>query len=449
MTARSHRPSTLLLIAFTAAGAGCILDTDPPNAPPVIDALSADQIQVAPDSSATVTVAAHDPEGAPLDYRWTATGGRFESGSYEASAVWRAPSAQGPCTLSVSVDDDRDAVAGSVVVIVTNEPGTPVLVIDAPRRAFGLTGERLPVRLKNTSDVPAAWTAAADADWAAPAPAAGVLAPAAADTIWLEADRGAVPPGAHEVRLTLAWGDNVDVVLFTLLQPWTYEIVARHPHDPEAFTQGLLWHDGSLYESTGRYGRSTLREVDPETGAVVRERALGEGYFAEGLALWQGRLLQLTWLEHTAFVWALDDFAPLDTFAYPTQGWGLTHDGERLIMSDGSSTLYFRDPETFAETGRVTVQAWGEELSELNELEWIDGVVWANVWLTDLVVRIDPGSGSVIDVVDLSGLLTPGEAAAANILNGIAHDPDTGRTWVTGKLWPWLFEIALVDPSTR
>lgn len=448
MPARAHRllvPTSFLLLA---AVAGCLFDADPPNDPPVIDAVTADPDRVAPDSTLVAVATARDPEGATLDYRWTATAGWFESGSTEAEAVWRAPSTTGPCTLTVTVDDDRDEVSGAVVVTVMDHPDQPMLIIEMPDRSFGLAETRLPVRLQNVGGADADWTAAAAVAWATPSPAAGALAPGAVDTLWLEADRGAVSPGLHTSQLTVSWQNDSLPLPFALLQPWTYRVIADHPHDPQAFTQGLVWHEGSLYESTGRHGHSQLREVELETGQVLRSQDLGNSYFGEGLTIWQDRLLQLTWLSETAFVWALDDFALLDQLTYPTHGWGLTHDGTRLIMTDGSATLYFRDPDTFVEIGRVTVDAWGEPLSMLNELEWIDGAVWANVWQTDLVVRIDPESGSVTDVIDLAGLLSPGEIGAANVLNGIAHDPATGRVWVTGKFWPRLFEIELVDPST-
>jgi len=448
----SARPPKSLFIALTfllAVLAGCsILDPDPPNLAPVIDSLNAVPTTVESDSSAVVTVQAHDPEGVALDYRWTATAGYFTAGSYEASATWRAPSYTRLCTLTVTVDDGRDETTGSLVVNVLAPP-VPHLNVTAPEQHFGLFGDRLPVQLENDGSAEAVWTAEFGAAWATPAPAAGTLAPAAIDTVWLEVDRTVPSPGPHVADLTVqAVGDDIHTFYFDLVQPWTYNVIAQYPHDTTAFTQGLVWHDGWLYEGTGLYnGHSNLRRVDLETGQVLQQVDLGGSYFGEGITIWQDRIIQLTWQEHTAFVWALDDFAPLGTFAYPTQGWGLTHDDTRLIMSDGSAQLYFRDPDTFAETGRVTVTAFGEELRYLNELEWIDGAVWANVWQSNLVVRIDPNNGVVTDIVDLAGLLTPTEDGLADVLNGIAHDPATGRVFVTGKLWPWLFEIEIVDPS--
>lgn len=226
---------------------------------------------------------------------------------------------------------------------------------------------------------------------------------------------------------------------------YTYTVRQVYPHDPDAFTQGLVYTNTYLYEGTGLYGRSSLRRVDLETGTVLKMYELpSDEYFGEGITVVGERIWQLTWQSRVAFVYDRDTFAPLDTFTYTTEGWGLTYDGERLIMSDGSDTLYFRDPETFSETGRVRVYDHRGPVRRLNELEYVDGQVYANVWLTDKVVRIDPHSGRVTAWIDLSGLLTPEEQAAADVLNGIAYDVEGERLFVTGKLWPKLFEIELV-----
>lgn len=222
------------------------------------------------------------------------------------------------------------------------------------------------------------------------------------------------------------------------------EVLATYPHAPEAFTQGLLVHDGALYESTGRYGRSSLRRIDPETGRVLAERSLSPNLFGEGLARVGDRLVQLTWREGVAPVWDLSTLEPLDQLSYQGEGWGLTFDGERLVMSDGSSTLTFRDPETFEVQGTVPVTADGDPVERLNELECVDGHVWANIYPTDLIVEIDPGSGEVVSSVDAAGLLPPGEANAADVLNGIAYDPTNEQFLITGKLWPTLFVVRFV-----
>jgi len=448
MVLRRTRTHIIILAALLAAMAGCaILDPDPANRPPVIDAVTAAPQTVSPDSAAAVAVQASDPEGVDLDYRWRSSAGWFESGTYESEAVWRAPATTGFCTLTVTVDDGRDETSASLTMSVTPYANEPHLVATAVEQYF--IEDRMPVRLTNWGNAQAVWEASSTVDWAAPEPAAGTLGPAEFDTIWFEADRTGLAAGPHTADLIVQTvGGETLSMRFGLVIPWAFEVVARYPHDPAAFTQGLVWHDGSLYESTGLYGHSSLRQVTLETGQVLRQVDLHPSDFGEGITIWQDRIIQLTWRNNTAYVWALADFSPLGTFAYDTQGWGLTHDGGRLVMSDGTSTLYFRDPDTFAETGRVTVTAYGRQLSFLNELEWIAGGVWANVWYSDSVVRIDPESGEVTDLVDLSGLLTPEEDLAADVLNGIAHDPATGRTWVTGKRWPWLFEIELVDPSS-
>jgi glutaminyl-peptide cyclotransferase len=224
---------------------------------------------------------------------------------------------------------------------------------------------------------------------------------------------------------------------------YDYRIVNVYPHDPQAFTQGLLYRDGYLYESTGLYGRSDLRRVRLETGEVLARRPIDPRYFAEGLADFGDRLIQLTWQENTGFVYELETLALIGTFSYPGEGWGLTSDGEQLIMSDGTAELRFLDPETFAETGRVTVIQDGVPVDNLNELELIDGTVYANIWQSDEIVIVDPATGRVTGRIDMRGLLPPEERARVDVLNGIAYDAEGDRLFVTGKLWPRLFEIRL------
>jgi glutamine cyclotransferase len=228
-----------------------------------------------------------------------------------------------------------------------------------------------------------------------------------------------------------------------------YRVVNAYPHDPAAFTQGLVYADGVLYEGTGLNGASTLRRVDLETGEVLRSRALDPSHFGEGIAVVGDRIYQLTWQTGTCFVYDRETFEPLKTFSYRTEGWGLTTDGERLIMSDGTSRLTIRDPETFAIVGRIEVRDGETPVPNLNELEVVGGEIWANVWRTDVVARIDPATGRVAGWIDLRGLLSPEEreGRSVDVLNGIAHDPTTGRVFVTGKLWPTLFEIELVPPA--
>lgn len=229
-----------------------------------------------------------------------------------------------------------------------------------------------------------------------------------------------------------------------------YRVVESFPHDPEAFTQGLLFRDGRLLESTGGYGASTLREVDLETGRVLRERRLGEGLFGEGLALVRDRLVQLTWREGVGFVYDARTLRTVGSFAYEGEGWGLASDGERVVMSDGTATVRFLDPATFEESSRIQVAGPEGPVAGLNELELVGGVLYANVWRTDRIAMIDPENGRLRGWLDLAGILPVvfrRETTAE--LNGIAHDPATGRLFVTGKRWPRLFEIELVAASAE
>jgi len=222
---------------------------------------------------------------------------------------------------------------------------------------------------------------------------------------------------------------------------YRYEIVNSYPHDPEAFTQGLIYRDGFLYESTGLTGRSSLRKVQLETGKVLQQTKVDPQYFAEGLTDWGNRLIQLTWVTNVGFVYDLASFKQVQTFRYDGEGWGLTHDGRQLIMSDGTPALRFLDPQSRKVTGRVTVRDRGRAVDDLNELEFVNGEVYANVWLTERIAMINPSSGEVTGWIDLTGLMPPAFTAGDAVLNGIAYDAAGKRLFVTGKLWPRLFEI--------
>jgi glutamine cyclotransferase len=228
------------------------------------------------------------------------------------------------------------------------------------------------------------------------------------------------------------------------VQFYTYTVLATYPHDPQAFTQGLVFDNGELYEGTGLNGRSSLRRVDLETGEVLQQVDLETQYFGEGITIFGEKLYQLTWRSQTGFVYDKTTFALQDEFAYSTEGWGITHDGQQLIMSDGTNRLRFWEPETLEESGFIDVFDGPKPVFRLNELEYIGGEVFANVWQTDRVARIDPQTGRVTAWIDLSGLLSPQERAGADVLNGIAYRADEDRLFVTGKLWPKLFEIRLV-----
>ena len=225
------------------------------------------------------------------------------------------------------------------------------------------------------------------------------------------------------------------------------EVIERRPHDRGSFTEGLVMAGGRLYEGSGLRGASTLREVDARTGAVSRSISLADKYFGEGIAVVDDRVIQLTWQEHTALVYRLSDFQQVATFSYDTEGWGLCDDGTRLVMSDGTNQLYFRNRSTFALQGKVSVTKNGVPLDQLNELECVDGEVYANVWRTNTIVRIDPASGKVTAEIDASGLLSVDEARGVDVLNGIAYDPATKTFLLTGKFWPTMFEVRFVARS--
>ena len=230
----------------------------------------------------------------------------------------------------------------------------------------------------------------------------------------------------------------------------TYRIVHTYPHDPHAFTQGLVFVDGSLYESTGLNGQSSLRMVDLETGRVLQSQPVDSKYFGEGLTAWGSTLVQLTWESHVALVYDRFSFRMLRTLSYSGEGWGLTQDGKSLVLSDGSDTLRFFDPATFREVRRVSVTDRGKPVREINELEFIHGQIYANIWHSDRIARIAPASGKVLGWIDLKGLLPPAEHSSPEaVLNGIAYDSGHDRIFVTGKLWPKLFEIQVVPEALK
>lgn len=226
---------------------------------------------------------------------------------------------------------------------------------------------------------------------------------------------------------------------------YTYEVVAVFPHDPNAFTQGLLFDQGILYEGTGLYGESTLRKVDLTTGAVELQIELPEQFFGEGITIVGDRLFQLTWREGRGFIYDKQSFAKQAEFTYPTEGWGLTTDGDQLLMSDGSAQIYRLDAATLTLVETINVHDGQEPVVRLNELEFINGVIYANIWQSDRIAQIDPASGAVIGWIDLTGILPAADrTTSTDVLNGIAYLPDGDRLFVTGKKWPKLFEIRLI-----
>ena len=223
-----------------------------------------------------------------------------------------------------------------------------------------------------------------------------------------------------------------------------YQVVRSYPHDRAAFTQGLIVRNGFFYEGTGMNGQSALRKVRIETGEVLQVQPLEEHYFGEGITEFNGAIYQLTWKNGVGFVYDAATFALQRRFSYKGEGWGITHDGTRLIMSDGTARLRLLDPATLQETGSLTVRDGGRPVLQLNELEFINGEIFANVWSSQRIVRISPTDGKVTGWIDLAGLLSPAERANADVLNGIAYDAATDRLFVTGKWWPRVFEIKLV-----
>jgi glutaminyl-peptide cyclotransferase len=233
----------------------------------------------------------------------------------------------------------------------------------------------------------------------------------------------------------------------TAIPIFGYEVVNAYPHDPSAFTQGLVYEDGVIYEGTGLNGQSTLRRVDPETGRVLQQTSLASTFFGEGIAIWKDRLIQLTWRSDLGFVYGKENLTRIENFSYQTEGWGLTSDGKRLIMSDGTETLYFLDPSTFTKEGEIRVTAKGEPVKGLNELEYIKGKIYANMWPSNWIAIISPDTGLVVGAINLKGLLQESDTQGhkLDVLNGIAYDAKTDRLFVTGKWWPKLFEIKLVN----
>lgn len=237
----------------------------------------------------------------------------------------------------------------------------------------------------------------------------------------------------------------------TAIRTDSYQVIRVYPHDPEAFTQGLVYVDGRLYESTGLNGHSSVRMVDLETGRVLQQYEVPPQYFGEGLTDWASDLVQITWRNETAFVYDRFSFRLRRTWHYRGEGWGLTHDGQALIMSDGSAVLRFLDPNSFREIRRISVHDEKRRpIADLNELEYVAGEIYANVWHSDEIARISPQTGAILGWIDLTGIIDKRELSSDEaVLNGIAYDRKSGRLFVTGKLWPKLFEIRVVEHRGR
>ncbi len=231
----------------------------------------------------------------------------------------------------------------------------------------------------------------------------------------------------------------------------TYEVVHAYPHDRAAFTEGLLYRDGFFYESTGMNGASSIRKVELETGRVLKQRNLPDAVFGEGIVDWNNELIGVTWRSQEGYVFDLASFDFKKKFAYPGEGWGMTRNDKQLLLSDGTARIRLLDPTTLAQTGAITVTDRGQPVTDLNELEWVKGTIYANVWRTNRIARIDPKTGKVTGWIDLSGLLSHSErnTEGADVLNGIAYDAQHDRLFVTGKYWPDVFEIRLIDKPSQ
>ncbi|MFO7655297.1 MAG: glutaminyl-peptide cyclotransferase [Candidatus Krumholzibacteriia bacterium] len=350
--------------------------------------------------------------------------------------------------LSGGCGDDGDPTAPDTIAV---RPGDPLLEVEPTYVGLGLARSRDTLRVSNRGGGLLHWSATTAASWVQLSPTTGTAA-LDTDIVVVTVDRTALPPGLAIATLVVTAGEQAvsrTLTATAVTEPvWSWRILASYPHDPQAFTQGLTMVDGVLYEGTGLYGASTLRRVDLETGAVLQRFTLPDEYFGEGIAVIAERIVQLTWLSGVGFVYDRATFAPLGTFTYGGQGWGLAFDGERLIMSDGTAGLRFLDPITYAPLDTVTVTGSLGPVTELNELEVIGDEVWANVWRRDHIVRIDAADGRVTGWIDLMELRASlANPTGAGVLNGIARDAATGRILVTGKNWPRLFAIELVPAS--
>lgn len=228
------------------------------------------------------------------------------------------------------------------------------------------------------------------------------------------------------------------------IKSYSYKIINTYPHDSTAFTQGLEFFNGFLYEGTGLYGESSLKKINLNNGEILKIKKLPGNHFGEGITILDDKIYQLTWKENTAYVYDLN-FNLLKEFSYKGEGWGLTNDGQYLIMSNGSNKIYYRDPEDFSVLRTIEVAAYGEKISNINELEYINDEIYANIWFEDYILRINPESGEINSMINVSGIIDPDNYShEIDVLNGIAYDKDTGRLFVTGKLWPHIFEIEIV-----
>jgi glutaminyl-peptide cyclotransferase len=456
LTPRGRRAARSYRNLWVAAGGlvalvvtGC-LHEDSPDPQLRIRSLTAIPREVDPGEQAELRVFLEGADGRSLTFTWQASAGRFPAEPDSACVIWEAPDSAATCRIAVRVAAGREQARDSISIVVA--PRGPRLELMPATFDFGPADSTALLLIRNAGARTLAWEVTAAAPWVQVYPARGHSQQAAAfpDTVRILAARAQLEPGLHTDTLQVSSNGGVATLPLRIEVPgtpiWTYTLIDSFPHDRSAFTQGLVVEEGILYEGTGRYGASLIRAVELDGGRVLRERSLSSRYFGEGIALAGTRLVQLTLYARTAFVYDAATFELLRTFSYSSEGWGLAYDraGDRFIRSDGSETLYFHDPQTFELLGQIGVHDRGEPVYRINELEMIDGVLFANVWKTDRVARIDPGIGDLLSWIDLAGLRELADyGPRIDVLNGIAYDEATGRLFVTGKLWPLLFEITV------
>lgn len=453
--AKATTPGAVLL-AFVVLGLaldGCE-DEEAARAGIRIQHISVIPRLLAPGDSAQACVLAEEAAGRRLDVRWQAAAGGFAGSDSGTCVTWVAPHSTGIYPLWVWVSDGAAEESDSVLVEVADRE--PRLAVTPASLEFGAQDTAKVLLVRNDGARTLAWTASAGESFTTVSPASGRSRQEApvADTILVEVGRTGLDPGAYADTVRIASNGGEAAVPISFEVPgtpvWSYAIVDSFPHDRSAFTQGLVVRDGILYEGTGRYGSSYVRALELETGRLLRSKKLRGSYFGEGIALVDSLLYQLTLNAGLALVYEESSFERLFTVPYSSEGWGLAYDpiGNRLVRSDGSERIYFHDPLTFELLGHIDVYDRDAPVWRLNELEVIGGVLFANVWKTNRLARIDLASGQVLSWVDLTGLEALADyGSRIDVLNGIAYDEASGRLFVTGKLWPVLFEITLVAPG--
>ncbi len=443
----------VVLIGLGSWMAGCE-DEDAARAGVWIQHISVIPRIVAPGDSAQACVLAEEADGRPLDVRWQAAAGGFAGGDSGACVTWVAPQTTGSYRLWVWVSDGAHEASDSVQVEVA--PREPQLTVTPAELEFGAQDTVRLILVRNEGARTLDWSVSAGESFTTVSPSRGLgrQGAPAPDTIRVSIDRTGLDAGAYAdtVRFDSNGGRAaIPLSLEVLGTPvWSYTIVDSFPHDRSAFTQGLAVRNGILYEGTGRYGTSYVRALELETGRLLRSKKLRGSYFGEGIALVESLLYQLTLNAGLAMVYEESSFERLYTVAYSSEGWGLAYDpsGDRLVRSDGSERIYFHDPLTFEPLGQVDVYDGDDPVWRLNELEVIGGVLFANVWKTHRLARIDLETGQVLSWVDLTGLEALADyGSRIDVLNGIAYDEASDRLFVTGKLWPVLFEIELIEPE--